>query len=68
MLLPPLVSSDYVQGLDAAGNLPPSAGIRGQYINTGSKDVGPDTSQNNPYIRYRQEQDRLKQQQQQQQQ
>ena len=33
--------------------LPPSAAIRGQYINSSAKDIGPDFSENNPYIRYR---------------
>ena len=40
------------------GNLPHSAGIRGQYINAGSRDAGPDRSDDNPYIRYRREQQR----------
>ena len=59
-----VVTSRSLQGYDATGAMPPSAGIRGQYINTGSKDIGPDMSSHNPYIKYRKEQDRLKQQEQ----
>jgi hypothetical protein len=40
--------------------LPHSASIRGPYVNSGSKDVGMDLSDHNPYIRYQKEQQRQK--------
>lgn len=40
------------------GGLPPSGSIRGPYMNTGSRDVGADTSAANPYLLYQREQAR----------
>lgn len=51
---PVAMQSGYYDDAD----LPPSAGIRGQYVNAGSRDAGPDRSDDNPYIRYRREQQR----------
>lgn len=43
-------------GFYGDNSLPHSAGVRGQYMNTGSRDVGPDTSLHNPYLRYKKQQ------------
>ena len=39
--------------------LPRSAGIRAAYLNTGSRDAGPDTSEHNPFIRHQRERERV---------
>ena len=37
-------------GFHDEGALPRSSSIRAAYINTGSRDVGPDLSSDNPYL------------------
>lgn len=52
-----LVAGVVQSGFHSKAALPGyTAGVRGAYLNTGSRDIGPDL-QNSPYIRYKEDQD-----------